>query len=372
MAEIQAAVTALVQDTAARFSIDSRRVYATGFSGGARVAANIAMSCRGCIAGVFAQGAGLPAGARDAAPLDAAWFAAAGERDMNYPELFQLEQELGKRGARHRLRVFAGGHEWAPPAVWSEAVEWFELLAMRDGSRPRDAALVTSLFEATSARAAGFQGGGEPLDERRELGGIVRDFEGLADTAPARRRLEELDASRAYRKALDREREAIAEQARVTSGLGGELFELAQASGGGGHAETLQRAKRDANELKGTLATAQETGRRLVYERALSQVYIQAMEAAREALRQDRTGSALELFEIAGTLRPEAPPPQVGRAQAQAAAGRRQEAVLALRHAVELGLSPPELTRILESNDAFAKLRDDPELRSLVTTPQKP
>ncbi len=206
MAEIQTAVNALVKDTAARFPIDSRRVYATGFSGGARVATNIAMSCRGCIAGVFAQGAGLPAGARDAAPLDAAWFAAAGERDMNYPELFELEQELGKRGARHRLRVFAGGHEWAPPAVWSEAVEWFELLAMKDGRRPRDAALVASLFEATSARAAGFQDRGELLDERRELGGIVRDFEGLADTAPARRRLEEVDASRAYRKALDRER----------------------------------------------------------------------------------------------------------------------------------------------------------------------
>ncbi|HVQ30625.1 MAG TPA: hypothetical protein VMV21_13640, partial [Vicinamibacteria bacterium] len=112
MAEIQTAVNALVKDTAARFPIDSRRVYATGFSGGARVATNIAMSCRGCIAGVFAQGAGLPAGARDAAPLDAAWFAAAGERDMNYAELFQLEQELLKRGARQRFRVFAGGHEW--------------------------------------------------------------------------------------------------------------------------------------------------------------------------------------------------------------------------------------------------------------------
>ncbi len=96
------------------------------------------------------------------------------------------------------------------------------------------------------------------------------------------------------------------------------------------------------------------------------------MEAAREALRQDRAGSALELFEIAGTLRPDAPPPQVGRAQAQAAAGRRQEAVVALRRAVDLGLSPSELARILDSNDAFAKLRDDPEVRSLLAPPASP
>jgi poly(3-hydroxybutyrate) depolymerase len=98
MPEIQAAVAAIVQDTGSRFAIDARRVYATGFSGGARVATGLTMGCRGCVAGVFAQGAGLPAGATSADALDAAWFAAAGERDMNYAELFQLEQELLKRG----------------------------------------------------------------------------------------------------------------------------------------------------------------------------------------------------------------------------------------------------------------------------------
>jgi hypothetical protein len=49
MPEIQAAVSALLTDTEARFPIDSRRVYATGFSGGARVATGLAMGCRGCV-----------------------------------------------------------------------------------------------------------------------------------------------------------------------------------------------------------------------------------------------------------------------------------------------------------------------------------
>jgi predicted esterase len=371
MPEIQAAVSALLTDTEARFPIDSRRVYATGFSGGARVATGLAMGCRGCVAGVFAQGAGLPAGLTSARGLDFPWFAAAGERDMNYAELFLLEQELLKGGARQRFRVFAGSHEWAPTAVWEEALGWFELLAMNDGRKPRDAAFAASAFRQSSERAAAFRERGELLDERRELEFVVRDFEGAADTAAARSRLKELAASPDYRKAVDRQRSAIDEQARVTSDLGGALMALTDA-GGDGRAESVLRAGRDANELKKKLADAKDEARRLVYERALSQVYIQAMEAARGALRQERTEAALDLYGVAGTLRPEAPQPQLGRAQAQAAAGRKPDAVRSLRRALELGFSPQDLARVLESNDAFAKLRGDPDVTALLAAQPRP
>ena len=371
MAEIQAAVNTLLQDTDARFPIDARRVYATGFSGGARVATGLALACRGCVAGVFAQGAGLPAGMSRAPVLDFAWFATAGERDMNYAELFELEQELQKRNARQRLRSFAGGHEWAPPALWAEALEWFELLAMHDGRRPPDAALASSLFERASTRLGAFQAEGMLLDERRELAAIVRDFDGLADTSHARRRLGELEASSSYKKARERERDHIAEQARVTSDLQGDLAQLAQAQGDE-HGQLLLRATRDATGLVRGLTGVKEPASRLVYERALSQVFIQAMEAARDALRRGQTDSARELFEIAATLRPEAPSPHLGRAQAMAMAGRKQEPVQDLRRALELGLAPAELASLLESNDAFAKLRDDPDVRVLLNGPRQP
>jgi dienelactone hydrolase len=371
MPEIHAAVHALVTDTGSRFAIDSRRVYATGFSGGARVATGLAMGCRGCVAGVFAQGAGLPAGVTSADALDAAWFAAAGERDMNYAELFQLEQLLLKRGVRQRFRVFAAGHEWAPPAVWDEALEWFELLAMKDGRRASDPPLAASLFEKLSTRAAAFRERGELLDERRELEALVRDFDGAAETGPARSRLEELVASPAYRKALERQRSLIDEQARVTSDLGGGLLKLAQPASED-RAQAVLRANRDASELRKSLASAKDPDRRLVYERALSQLYVHAMETARGALRQAETESALDLFEVAGTLRPEAPQPQLGRAQAQAAAGRKADAVRSLRRALERGLTPQDLARVLESNDAFARLRGDPDIVALLAAAPRP
>jgi len=370
MPEIQAAVNAILDDTGRRLAIDPRRVYATGLSGGARVAAGLALACGGCITGVFAQSAGLPVGLPGTPALDFAWFASAGERDMNYAELFMLEQELARRGARQRLRVFAGGHEWAPAEVWAEAFEWFELLAMNDGRRPRDPALAASLLARANARAAGFESGGDVLNEARELAFIARDFAAPADTAPAERRLKELEASSAYRKALDQERKAVDEQRRVTSELQAELARLSESSDE--HAGIVLRANQAASEIRRGLSGAKAPRQRLVYERALSEAYIGAMEAARSALRQQQTESALELYWIAATLRPEAPQPLLGRAQAEAVAGKRQDAVRSLRRAVELGASPTELSRLVETNDAFVKLRDDKELRALLAPPPRP
>src|SRR3989454_1955839 len=54
--------SAMTKDTLQRFSIDDNRVYVTGFSGGARVALQLAQLCQDCLAGVIASGAGFPAG----------------------------------------------------------------------------------------------------------------------------------------------------------------------------------------------------------------------------------------------------------------------------------------------------------------------
>jgi predicted esterase len=369
-AEIQIAVAALLKDTQDRFPIDPKRIYATGLSGGARVAASLALGCHGCVAGVFAQAAGLPVGSSGAA-VDFAWFASAGRRDMNYGELFELEQELARRGAQQRLRVFDGGHEWAPAPVWNEAIEWLELVAMNDGRRPRDATLVRRLFDQAGARAAAFRQERNLVDEHRELDALVRDFGGSEDVGAARRRLAEVAASPAWRKAISRERDLLAEQAKLTSELQLDLARLSQPPGDD-HGELVLQANRDAASLARGKATAKEEDRRVIYDRALTQAFVAAMEAGRGALRQRHAESALALFDVAATLRQDSPGPQLARAQALADAGRRQDAIKALRRATELGSSPADLERALGSNDALAKLRDDKDVRELLTASPRP
>ena len=123
-----AAVKAMSGDVARRFSIDARRVYLTGLSGGARVALQVALGSTS-ITGVIASAAGYP----DSKPRQSVpflLFATTGTEDFNYVEMRQLDRKLT---SPHRLAVFNGGHQLPPPDVALDAIEWLELRGMKCG-----------------------------------------------------------------------------------------------------------------------------------------------------------------------------------------------------------------------------------------------
>src|SRR6478672_1003678 len=109
-----AAIRTLWADVKERYAIDPRRVYTAGLSGGARVASSIALACKNCIAGVVANGAGLPNGATTPGPEVADWFLVAGTTDFNYPELLHLKEALDTRNAASRFVIYDGSHGWMP------------------------------------------------------------------------------------------------------------------------------------------------------------------------------------------------------------------------------------------------------------------
>src|ERR1043166_2619617 len=89
-----AAIRTLWTDVKERYTIDPRRIYTAGLSGGARVASTVALACRNCIAGVIANSAGLPNGATLPGPEVSDWFLAAGTTDFNYPEQLHLKESF--------------------------------------------------------------------------------------------------------------------------------------------------------------------------------------------------------------------------------------------------------------------------------------
>ena len=149
--EIDAA-DAMWRDTHERLSIDSRRVYMTGFSGGARMAITVALLCKDCAAGVIAQGAGFPGRNVRAQDVHLDFFASVGDLDFNYPELVETEKKLDAQGIPNRLRRFSGSHQWAPPEVANEAIEWMELRAMAEGRCPRDEQFIADQLAAAQQR----------------------------------------------------------------------------------------------------------------------------------------------------------------------------------------------------------------------------
>lgn len=192
-----AAVRAMSADLAQRFTIDAERVYLTGHSGGARVAMQVALGSK-AIAGVIASSAGFP-DARTRRDVGFAVFGTAGSDDFNYLEMRQLDRRLV---SPHRLAIFAGGHELPPPAVALDAIEWLELVAMKQNRRPKDDAFLTRTFTARqqAASAAGDTPAAADL-----LEAIVADFTGLRDVSAEASRLAALVAQPEIKRARTRQ-----------------------------------------------------------------------------------------------------------------------------------------------------------------------
>jgi tetratricopeptide (TPR) repeat protein len=124
------------KDTHSRFHIDSSRVYTTGFSGGSRTAAEMAIRYPDQVTGVIGMGAGFSQWQEipDKIPFDY-YYGMAGYRDYNHSEMTYLDGILNDKKLTHRIAYFDGVHQWVPPEDFRLAVEWMELHAMRNGQK---------------------------------------------------------------------------------------------------------------------------------------------------------------------------------------------------------------------------------------------
>ena len=120
------AARAVWQDTHSRLAIDGNRVYAAGFSGGARAAMGLGKMLSVRLAGVIACGAGVPAWLTPADIAEVPWFGTVGIQDFNYREMMELERDLRQQGTPSLLRVFQGRHAWPSKKLALEAIAWLQ------------------------------------------------------------------------------------------------------------------------------------------------------------------------------------------------------------------------------------------------------
>ena len=195
-----AAAQATLADLAARFSLDPKRVYVTGLSGGARVAMDLALGKNNNIAGVIASSAGFPdSQPRKTVPF--AVFSTAGTEDFKYIEMRLLDRKLT---SPHRLIVFDGGHTLPPGEVAMQAIEWMELQAMKDGRRARDEQMIDRWFDARQQAIAAST---NSVAIVRQLEALIDDFTGVRDVSAATTRLAALSKQSDVKNALAHERD---------------------------------------------------------------------------------------------------------------------------------------------------------------------
>lgn len=361
--ELEAA-NAIWKDSHHRFSIDDRRIYFAGFSGGARLAVTIALACGDCAAGVISSGAGFPVDQPPSTRTKFDYFATIGTSDFNYPEAVELSRKLDQLNLPHRLRRFEGSHEWAHTDVWTEALAWMNLLAMKEGRLARGPAFILQEFDSETKRAQEDEKRGDIYAAWQEYRDLARDFAGLQDVAVITKRAEELKDSPSVRDAEKQEKRDFAEQERLAGPIESGMAALRE--GDGDQAEIRHQLLGQIAGLRDAEERERKEERRRVLQRALGQVLSGAYESAEDRMRAGDAALASIYFELASEALPKEPWLLIGIARAQAQSGHRKDALDALRRARGKGLDAETLRRILRDNSEFAHYRNDPDFLKLL------
>jgi len=361
-AEAEAA-QAVFADTHARFSIDNHRIYFAGFSGGARLAASIAQRCK-CAAGVFLNGAGFSPSAPPSSPATFAVFATVGTLDFNYPEVVTLDATLGSLRYAHQLRRFEGPHQWSPAEVAQEAVAWFRLIAMREGHEPRDDAFVQAQANLARQRATELESSGEPYYAWREYLQAAETFDNLGAAQPFRDRAAAMQNDKPVRDGARREQQEFEEQRRLTADISQGLVALMRDDPN--RADLRVQVGHQIAQLRSAAEHEKRPQKTRVLQRALTGVFVQAMEAGEDRLRDKDVAQARDYFELACEATPNSFWALRELAVARAWSGDRKGVLQALGLAKRNTNDPASFASWLAEEPAFAKFRDTPEFRSLL------
>jgi hypothetical protein len=350
-------------DTHRWLSIDDKRVYFAGLSGGARVAAQVAEICK-CAHGVFLNSAGFPSSLPPSRQGMFPVFAMAGTFDFNYGELSQLDEQLETLGYRHFFQRFDGRHQWAPAPVWQQAFAWSALLEMKDKLREVDAALVAAERDRAIERLHEREQAGEVYFAWGEVRSMIAVLEGLADTDVLKDRLAKLANDPAVRAGAKQEKDDIERQSALESDILGRIQGLRDRSGDG--SAVMDEASARIRDLREAVHKEKRAERVRVLRRALGGVFVSTMETGDSILDKGDARTAARYFEFGSVAMPESTWPHFSLARCHAVLGKRKAALLDLKNAREAGATAAEVQEFVRSVPQLAAITDNLEYQKLL------
>ena len=355
--------TAMWADTHIRLSLDDRRTYTTGFSGGARMAGLVASGCRQCqIAGVIAHGAGYPSNRSPSEKDQIPYFLAVGDRDFNWPEIIGIRREREDLGMPYRVRVFQGPHRWAPPEVFEDAIEWMQLKAMQSGSLAHDGHFLESLYRRREAEAIDAEKRSDAIAELNAYRSLVSDFSGLEEVSGYEKKLIALKSSPSLKEALKKEQGQITTQAELTGEIASKLNALADIDNDEQRGTLSAAVSEQMRRLKEYGAHSKLEAQRLVFLRAYSDLWAHGIEAGQAEFESRHFERAELYFQLMGEIDDD-PWPALLLAETRTAMGKKKQALKDLREAIRRGLRNPA---ILEEDPNLRPLDADPEFKKLL------
>lgn len=349
-----AAMRAMWSDTHRRLSIDDHRVYLAGFSGTVRTACYLALSAPVTITGIIGAGAGFPSDRRPGRDTPFLFFGTAGVRDFNYVELNDLDAELAALRLPHRIEFFEGTHQWMPPELAGEALDWMEVRAMAAGIREKDPKLVEALWSADLNRARALESSGNSIDAARLYAAMAMDYAPLRDVSDASAAAARLRQFPEYPLRMSARQRALRTEKDYLA-----LAQKTLASTIGADAAIGQL--RIASLRKDAAGTGEQS---LAAVRMLASLFVQTgYYIPRQMVEEKKYARAVFFLTIAAAIRPEEAEVHYDLAAVDALANDPRESLRELRRAVSLGFH--DANRI-EHDPDFASLRGNDELKAIV------
>jgi tetratricopeptide (TPR) repeat protein len=330
------AIHTVWHDTRHRFSIDEKRIYTTGFSGGARAASAFPLEIQKDIAGTIACGAGIPTWMKPEQVRASYFYGIIGLWDFNYRELADLDETLRAHGVDHRIEVIDGGHRWPPEAVCTRAVAWLEIDGMKKGFRPKDPVLIDTVYEKILKRAGELEAAGHLLSAAETCESAAALFDGLRDVTAMREKGAALARSRPYQQMRDEERARHKNELKHVADFQ-RIFEQIESPEGAGldrkklfaglHIEPLEKTAGDQDHPRDSAMAL-----RLLYD-----LSVHAEEKGLAYLEKKDAARAVRFYEIAVRTRDPNPYLYYNLACAYAVRDSREEALFYFSRAVDGG-----------------------------------
>lgn len=347
-------------DTHQRFSVDEKRVYATGFSGGARVATIFAAGC-GCVTGVIGSGAGFSTNLQVSPKIPFIYFNAIGFDDYNFYEIRALKKQLEKAQLIHRIEKFDGAHQWLTKTVAENALAWMQLQAMKKRVLEKDETFVNEVFQKRVTMAENYLAKRQYLEAFQEFSSLANDFKGVKDVSAYEKQVVEMSKSKELNQGLREEENQIQTQEKHASFLIGKGIKL----------QNSEERMTDLAEIRAYIANLQkqaekkdDSSERRIARRSLNKVYAETYETALFRYeRQKQYDLALVNFEMANEIYPKSPRIAYDRARVYALNGQKKKALEYLEKAIKLGFRN---FKEMENEIGFEKIRMDEKFQHLL------
>jgi hypothetical protein len=346
-----------------RLSVDKKRMYTSGFSGGSRLATMVAMLVDD-ISGVIACGAGFPYDQAPTKDISFSYFGIVGRLDMNFQEMLQLEKDLYNLCIVQHFEYYMGDHDWPPTEIFQSAFFWLETNAMRNDLVPKNEKLITEIKSNYYLELEGFSDIIPNFYSYNITKKYNKLLSGLADVTLYINENRCIFFQSKYKSEL-LELEKITETERAYQQKFNEEFRQISLTAFKEDYSVLPLSwwkneikKLQSNETDKALTLEDE-----MFKRLLNFLLLVSWEEYQNFYTQERYETAIKFMEISELAGPDKAWVNYLLAKAYAQAVKNKQALKQLNEAVIKGYNR---INVLENDEAFVKIRDNKKYKEII------